>query len=42
MTSSAHRFLIDAAKLWAANNKKVGPILTCMEELGVGRGRSLP
>jgi 3-hydroxybutyryl-CoA dehydrogenase len=33
---------IDAAKLRALHNDKVARILACMEEIGIGRGRSLP
>lgn len=38
--SITDRLLIDAAKLRVLHNEKVGRILTCMEEIGVGRGRS--
>ncbi len=40
MTFIAPRFVIDAAKLRVADNKKLG--LACVEEISVGRGRSLP
>ena len=41
MMSIIHRFLDTAAKLRALCNEKVGRVLACMEEIGVGRGRSL-
>ena len=40
MMSIVHRVLIDAAKR-VLHDEKVGRILTCVAEIGAGRGRSL-
>jgi hypothetical protein len=40
MMSIAHRVFLDAAKRVLCD-EKVGRILTCVSEIGAGRGRSL-